>query len=181
MKIQTILVSAMLSLGCLTSQADPASVVVTDVDGSTTRIVLDETMQGEYILPQGSTELQLQIRTGSFTADDNGNLVPDSTSANPGKVLFAMPVYKVRSLDFQGVTTSVEGVGNDNLLTIDLRENRLVFRGVTTPVALAVCTLDGTPELSRTITADIEIDLADFGPGVHVVKAGEKNFKILIR
>lgn len=181
MKISKLLVAAALLLGAGAAHADPAKVVVTDVDGKTTSISLCDEMEGYYDYDRSANELKLRIVSGTFTYDENGNQIPDTSAENPGVVHLAMPVYKVGGLDFYGVDTAVDEIGADSNLTIDLMAGRLVFRGVTAPVDLTVSSLDGIMEFEEKVVGDKEIDMTALGSGVHLVKAGDKTFKMLVK
>ena len=165
-----------------TVSAETPEIVVTSSDGSTTSLVLEEGMSGTYYSPKSeSATVNLQIIKGDFTYDENGNRIPDTSSGNPGKVFFDMSVNTISAIDFMGTVAAVSEIVDDNNLAIYLADAILKFSGVKSPVEIIVCSADGVTELHRTVTVDTEINLREYGSGLHIVKAGSRSFKILVK
>lgn len=177
MRIFKMLVALALLSGSLQANAEKATVVVTGTDGNTTQIELCDGMSGSYNYVENV--LHLRITTGQFIYQD-GQLVPDTTSENPGVLYLSMPVTRIDNLVFLDVA-EIKGIENNNGLSIDLHNSVLKFKGVTKPLELTISSIDGKIEATCSLKADTEIDMVKYGSGLHIVKAGERTFKILVK
>jgi len=162
--------------------AESPAIIVTDPEGGTTSLVLEHGMAGTYYYQSADSKvINLEIVKGHFTYDENGNRIPDVNSSNPGEVIFDMPVSSISRIDFKGALSDVKEIMDDNGLVVDLADSVLKFRQVTSPVELLVYTPDGVMESRMTVDKEMEIDLREFGIGLHIVKAGNRTFKILVK
>ena len=181
MKKLILSVIGLIALLPMTAKADSPSLVITNTQGRNSTIILEEGMQGNYFNDADTNLLSLEIIKGDFTFDSAGNRIPDTSSPNPGAVLFLMPMENIRELAFKEVMTDVTTVAADSGMTVDLRSGSLLFTGVDAPFLLTVCTPDGVIKDRIRITADQTLPLEPYGSGMLIVTAGDKTFKILNR
>lgn len=181
MKKYIIPLIGLMSLLPVTAKADSPSIVITDTQGRNSTFILEDFMFGNFVTAPDTKALTFEVSTGFFTYDSEGNRIPDDSSIKPGTVLLTMPLEDLREVAFKGVLSEVKTIGVKSGMTVDLRSNSLVFTGVDAPFLLTVATPDGLIKDRIRITEDRTVSLEPYGSGLHIIKAGDRTFKIMNR
>ena len=172
-----------LSLGtiaCAGLSASGASPSVTVITADWKTISFDVTgdnMFSVYTQPKDEP-MALVLYTGNVEMDDNGKYHPSAD--NPGTIYLDMPLDNLEYMSFSGLS-GVGDVAVSAKVNVDIDGGKMRVTQVESPVKISVWSAAGVAEAAFTITSDIEIDIARYGAGVHIVDIDGTTFKILTK
>ena len=172
------LLCALMALISASAFAEKGTMTAVTTDNKSVTVNLADGMQSVcWAETAANKPLMVSVFTGETTYDNNGRL---TAVAGKGEIHFEMEIANLKSISFSGLT-SVGVIAADGDVTVDIVSGKVRVSGVTEALDFSIYRLDGTETGRMRITSDMEIDLKQYGTGVHLVRIGKRTFKIMTR
>ena len=93
------------------------------------------------------------------------------------------PLSNILRYTYENVSTSIDGVTNQNGISISHNDNRIIVKGLKKGESASIYRVDGSLILSKTTdgTLDVVFPLDALNYSVYIVKAKGVNYKVLVR
>lgn len=129
---------------------------------------------------ENNLECHFMAYTGIYVIGEDGKpSFVDPSGDVRGVMLCDMLMNDIEEITFSGIS-DVKDLDSDSV-DIRLCDGILRISRVTEPVQVTVTDISGILEYNGVVKEDTEIDLKEFGGGIHAVKAGNVTFKTVIR
>ena len=172
------LLCALMALISASAFAEKGTMTAVTTDNKSVTVNLADGMQSVcWAETAANKPLMVSVFTGETTYDNNGRL---TAVAGKGEIHFEMEIANLKSISFSGLT-SVGAIAADGDVTVDIVSGKVRVSGVTEALDFSIYRLDGTETGRMRITSDMEIDLKQYGTGMHLVRIGKRTFKIMTR
>lgn len=158
---------------------DGSSVVVENLPNEVNDIInVTYLLNHTYAQPQ----YELWFYMGSVEVKDNGTLeaLEDPYYGNYGKILFVTPFDSIDKMMLVD-TSSIPQLGDELEFAIGINNGVLSIRDCAIPLNISIYNVNGIVEYQNIISDSCEVNINQYGRGVHIININNKIFKTFIK